>query len=343
MALEAEGVDLDEIVSTVCNSLDRSVGQIIDVVERRHGVRLGREQPYEIVRRAATEGRLQYDAPVDSRLSYALIEGHEWLKRVRVVRTSMASDVARHAARLLLDLVVKWERPDLHIGFAGGSLMAETVRSWAGFLKFSGNVKLKRLYVHALIAAAYDPRRSLNGFVQWLLDDSLPFKTFFVGLPTPAFLSPSGLAALRRMEGVRDVFADAQKLDMVVTSAGAHWAEDHSGLNRQLAELSPESLVALKRAGCIGDVLWQPFGSSGPMDAGGLRAVTLVDLADLPQLVRSGKRVMLVLAPCGSKDCGAPKDAILKAILDWRDGVTDVVVDARAASLVVPPAGFPVR
>jgi hypothetical protein len=335
-ALEEEGRDLDELTSFVCNNLDQPVSRIASLVEEEFGIQLGREHPYELVRRAASAGRLSYDSPIDSRLSHELLEGHDWLKRTRVVRTRLATDVASHAARLLLDLAVKWEEPDLHIGFGGGGLMAETVRLWAGFLKFRKDIKFKQLFVHTLVAASYDPRRSPNGFVRWLLDLSLPFKTIFYGLPTPAFLSPPALKALREMEGVRDVFKEARKLDVVVTSAGAHWEDDHSGLSWQLGEISEDSVTALKKAGCIGDVLWQPFGPGGPIDAKvDLRAVTLLNLNDLPPLVREGKRVMLVMAPCGHASCGRPKDAMLRAVLGWRNAISDLVVDAGAASSVL--------
>jgi DNA-binding transcriptional regulator LsrR (DeoR family) len=254
-----------------------------------------------------------------------------------VVRTSSAIDVARHAALLLLELTQKWDKPELHLGVAGGELMAETVRAWAGFLKQSTNLKIERLFVHALVAASYDPRRSPNGFVQWLLEYALPFKTEFVGLPTPAFISsPSALAALRQMEGVRDAFDQAPSLDIVVTSAGAHWKRGCSGLNCKYREVAPLAVRALEDAECIGDVLWQPFGAGGPITADvGVRAVTLLNLAELPSLVSAGKRVLLVLAPCAGAGCGEPKGALLRAVLGWRGGVTDLVVDARAAALAL--------
>jgi hypothetical protein len=46
-----------------------------------------------------------------------------------------------------------------------------------------------------------------------------------------------------------------------------------------------------------------------------------------------GTRVMLVMGRCGG--CGEPKHEILRAILDWKDGITDLVVDARTAYLLL--------
>ena len=122
----------------------------------------------------------------------------------------------------------------------------------------------------------------------------------------------------------------------MITSAGAHWERGCSGLNNRYKETAPEAVRALTEAGCIGDVIWQPFGPSGPITEDvGPRAVSLLDLNDLPSLVCAGKRVLLVLAPCGGVGCGEPKNAMLRAVLGWRNGVTDLVVDARAAALAV--------
>jgi DNA-binding transcriptional regulator LsrR (DeoR family) len=172
--------------------------------------------------------------------------------------------------------------------------------------------------------------------VQSLIDDALPFKTEFIQLPTPAFVSSSLLGTLRRLDGVSEAFAHASELDIVITSAGAHWAKGCSGLNNKFKDVDAGAVRALQSAGCIGDIIWQPFGSRGPiMEDVGMRAASLIDLCDLPSLVSAGKRVMLVLAPCGGEGCGEPKDEMLRAVLGWRNGVTDLVVDARAAALAL--------
>jgi DNA-binding transcriptional regulator LsrR (DeoR family) len=334
--LDGEGVNLDDLTSFVCNNLDQSVGQILELIQKEFGLSLNRAQPYEMLRRAAAANRLHYIAPTDSELSVRMLERHEWLYQAHVVRTSSATDLARRAALLLMEFVRKWDKLELHVGIAGGGLMARTVRFWAGFLKEAGNLKLERLIIHALVAATYDPRWSSNGFAQWLVDEALPFKTDFIALPTPAFVGSSALDALRRMERVRDVFDQASCLDIIVTSAGAHWDKGCSGLNVKYKEEDPKAVHALEREKCIGDLIWQPFSDSGPINKYvGLRPVTLIDLDELPGLVRKGKRVLLVLAPCGGAGCGKPKTEMLRAILAWRDGITDLVVDARTAALAL--------
>jgi DNA-binding transcriptional regulator LsrR (DeoR family) len=326
-----EGQDRERLISLVCNQFCKGlrVSQILASLKREHGIDLTREQPYEILRWAAENGRLQYLAPLESELSHRILEGHSWLKRVRVVRSAEPNDVALQAAYLLAEIIRKWKSPELHVGFAGGGLLAETVHLLTGFLRTPEAMPVKRLIVHALVAAADDPRWNPNSFLQWFLSPDLPFETTFVGLPAPALVSCATLQTLRHLEGVAEAFGRAHEIDIVVTSAGAHWDKGCSAL-RGLYEQRPEDLRALKEAGCIGDILWQPINSSGQIELGdGVRAVTVLDLPALRRLVEVGKHVVLVLAPCGS--CRGPKDDILGAVLRWEGAITDLVVDSRTA------------
>jgi hypothetical protein len=62
-------LDRDELVAIICNEFCRGqrVGDIQKVVKENYGLDLTREQPYDIVRWAAVNGRLQYLAPLESR------------------------------------------------------------------------------------------------------------------------------------------------------------------------------------------------------------------------------------------------------------------------------------
>lgn len=332
---EVTGLEIDVMMSLVCANLEKPVGKILEIIEEQLGIRLNRAQPYELLRRAAKEKRLTYVPPLDSHLANELLERYE-LRRARVVRSLSATDVARHAAILMREFAESWQQPDLHIGIAGGALIAETIRFWAEFLKQSRKLRFKRLFIHALVAATDDPRRSPNGFVQWLLEEALPFETKFISLPAPAFLSSASLENLRRMDEFQDAFKYSGDLSLIVSSAGAHWDRGCSGLHHKYKEVSSETALALEREGCIGDLMWQPFGPAGPLTSRvGKRAATLLDLEDIPQLVPKGMRVMLVIAPCGGEGCGKPKEEILRALLAWRNGITDVVVDASAAQLAL--------
>jgi DNA-binding transcriptional regulator LsrR (DeoR family) len=325
-----EAQDRERLISLVCNQFCKGlrVSQILASLKEQ-GIDITREQPYEILRWAAEHGRLQYCAPLEAQLSHRILEEHPWLKRARVVRSAESNDVALQTAKLLVEILRKWKSPELHVGFAGGTLMAETVRLMTGLLRTPEPMPVKRLFVHSLMAAAYDPRRSPNSFLQWFLDPDLPFETTFVGLPAPGVVNSETLRTLRSIEGVAEAFDRAREIDIVLTSAGAHWGKGCSALHG-LYESRPKDLRALNDAGCIGDVLWQPINADGQIDLrGGARAVTVVDLPALRQLVAAGKHVVLALAPCGS--CRGPKAEVLGAVLRWEGAISDLVVDSHTA------------
>jgi DNA-binding transcriptional regulator LsrR (DeoR family) len=94
-------------------------------------------------------------------------------------------------------------------------------------------------------------------------------------------------------------------------------------------------LAQLAQAGCVGDLMWRPFGPDGPIELkSGSRAMTLVELSTLPKMIAAGKWVLAVLGPCVS--CGKPKTGILLALLGQRSPfLTDIVVDSVTARAVL--------
>lgn len=323
--------DPEERESLVCNLFcqGKSVQEILAELKGR--IPMTRERPYAIVRHAARMGRLSYTPPLESGLALQIMEKYR-LERVRVVKTAESSDVAGQAARLLSEMIRKWPRPDLHIGFAGGGLLQETVRLLADSLRRPGPAP-QNIYFHALIAAAHDPMNSPNAFLHWFLGHGFTFQPHFIGLPAPGFVSTPTLRKLRALEGIKEAFDRAGELDIVVTSAGAHWKDGCSALHQMYRErASAEARKHLDAAGVVGDLLWQPFSAqSGPIRLEtGVRAVTLLDLDRLPAMIQRKKNVVLVLGPCGA--CHGPKGEVLKAVLDWRQRlITHLVTDTRTA------------
>ena len=62
----------------------------------------------------------------------------------------------------------------------------------------------------------------------------------------------------------------------------------------------------------------------------GMRAVTLMELSDLPDFIKRGKQVLLLVGPCGQ--CGGPKEEVLESVLTHkRKLITHLVVDSRSA------------
>lgn len=325
-------IDPDERESLVCHLFCQglTVPEIVAALSDR--VALTREQPYAILRLAAKRGRLRYSPPAEPELALRIMEEYR-LQRVRVVGSAEPADIADATARLLTSMVREWREEDLHIGFAGGGLLQETVRRMSEELRKPGPAP-KRIYFHALIAAAYDPSRAPNAFLHWFLDAQFSFETHFVGLPAPGMVSASTLKQLKRIEGIQEAFDRVKEINIVVTSAGDHWNTlGCSSLYKLFKErASAGAMKELEKAGVVGDILWQPVNRQGPVRIEqGLRAVTLMDLPDLPPMIRRGGHVVLALAPCGA--CGGPKAGILRTALSWSDRVfTHLVTDRRTAS-----------
>lgn len=325
--------DREAIVALVCNQFCTGV-RVGDIHAelKKQGVSLTREQPYEILRWAAEEGRLSYNPPLDAPAAHRLLEEYSWLQRARVVNTPEAGDVARQGAKLLLDLMRRCNKQELHIGFAGGPMMSQTARALVELLQTQERF-LERLVLHALVAAGFNLPNGPNNFLQCFLESNLPFEVDVVPLPVPGFVSTTTLAALRDQDGFSDAFAGAEQIDIFLSSAGAHWNIGCSGLNELYRRSAPTVKEVLDEHGCIGDLLWQPFAASGPIDMRhiGVGTAALLDLHQLAARVAKGARSLLILSPCGK--CKNSKTEILKAILDAPERlVTDLVVDIRATN-----------
>jgi hypothetical protein len=78
-------------------------------------------------------------------------------------------------------------------------------------------------------------------------------------------------------------------------------------------------------------MLWRPIAGSGPiLDETAVRALTILELSDLPELIRQGKRVLLMLGPCAS--CSRRKGLLLQTILSQdKQLVSHLVVDSGTA------------
>lgn len=328
--------DRDAIEALVCTEFckGRRLSEIRDRVERDCGVPLTREAPYEILRVAAAAGRLSYTGSLAPELSLELRREHPWLRQVEIVRPPDSSVVADRTARVLMSIIRTWQGTDLHVGFAGGGLMFETARRLSALLEDvpdEDDRMPKRLVVHALSAATRDAKLSPNSFLQFFMARRFPLPIDVVPLPMPGLLPTKTLQALQTLEGIQEIFRSAvEKVQVVVTSAGAHWSSSCSTLCELLESEDPKSLELLKGK-AIGDVLWQPIGEDGPIDMkSGQRAATLLDLGHLIKLVEEKKGVVVVaLAACGR--CGRPKTDVLRAILKCRM-LSHLVTDARTVA-----------
>ena len=119
------------------------------------------------------------------------------------------------------------------------------------------------------------------------------------------------------------------------TPMGTHTDESLTEGVKPIAELGVKIFAdgadkILDKEKCVGDVLWRPIARTGPIvTETKLRALTLVELTDLPKLIKRGKQVLLMLAPCGV--CHEPKGELFKTVLNLAPSqqiVTNVVVDS---------------
>ena len=138
--------------------------------------------------------------------------------------------------------------------------------------------------------------------------------------------------ALKRLDGIHESFDRAKDLDIVVTSDSL-WNDPHNKLRHYIEARYPESIPALKKAGCMGDMLWRPLGLRGPVvEDTEIRAMTLMELTDLQEFIARGKQVLLLLGPCAYPGCNIPKTEMLKAILGIKPPLaTHLVVNSVTA------------
>ncbi len=341
-------IELDdiELQSRVCRLFleGKRVHEIVEIC-RAEGISINRQQPFEILRRAARFKCFEYTAPFSLLLANELATRFPRLRRRPDVVHSLESlHIADRAAEKLFEMISgnpkgSGPRTEFHIGFAGGGLLELTARLLSDKLREALNPLPQILYFHSMVARFDDdPIMDPNSFVRYFISGPpLPLEVRFVGVMAPGFIHTETVQKLRATEGIREALARVKDLDVLVTSAGGHWTSGCSRLHKLYAEDPKHSQVLeeLNSRRCIGDLMWCPLGKGGPILLGhGIRAMTLVDLNDLPGLISQGKRVMLVLAPCAT--CARPKTEILKTLLALRRPLlTDLVVDSFTARSVI--------
>ncbi len=334
------GMDFMEILALVCKYFcqGHTAPEIKEIMHDRHKIDMPREEPYQLVAHAAARGWLRFVAPHE----YALRERIKrqcsaWLQDVDVVHTSVFEDVAMHGAEMLMELVQRHHLPPyskdvVHIGFAGGHAMRMTAQAFARILGQTTDNLPKAVVFHALVAGfdVQDPTTDPNAFFTYFVSDpAIQIRTGFVGLHAPAVVHTRQFAELQDLDGIRETYASSMDLDIIVTS-GSCWSDPHSMLRKYMSR-SEKSFVTLQRAGCIGDMLWRPISADGPIsDETEIRAMTLLELTDLPAFIQQGKHVLLVLGPC--MGCNQPKTRTLEAVTTMQPHlITHLVLDSRTA------------
>lgn len=339
--LDTPELDKIDVMSLVCNLFveGHKVSEIARVLMEKYPEAgyATREQPYAILAEAAAQGWLRYHAPPHLALAEEIRKRYSWLEGVAVAHTTVPTDVAQEAALMLRGLVQERHRADrekdeVHIGFAAGFSMQQLAQAFADLLCEPAKDLPMRIVFHALVTG-YDPGNPTtdpNAFFLFFKNHPvLHIEPLFVSLHAPTMVGTKAIKELQKYPEIKDAYDAVVDLDIIATS-GSDWKDEHSSL-RQRMERSPRSLKLLQDEGAVIDLCWRPMGQQGPIEVETeIRAMTLIQLSSLPQLIRDGKKVLMTLGPCCQ--CNKPKGRVLKTVLNLDENfVTHVVVDSRTA------------
>ena len=343
------GMDETEVLSAVCKYFcdGHTPSQIAALMaEKHHIVDMKRPEPYQILSRAARLRRLHFSAPTEFVLKDRIRDRCPWLHDVDVVHTGVFTPIADHVALMLSRVLQRRAaegQDEVHVGLAGGHALRKVCRAFARLLRQRPPGLPKRLVFHAMAAGfdVEDPMTAPTTFSAYFAEDEdveMPVETRFVGLYAPTLVEADEIERVRSLKGIEESFSRASDLDVIVTSASL-WSDEHSLLRTYLEAKSPASLQALRKRGCIGDILWRPLSKQGPIEIKEekMKAMTVMGLSQFPEFIKKGNQVLLVLGPCG--ECHTPKTDMLEAVLAMKPSlITHLVTDSRAARDVLDRA-----
>jgi DNA-binding transcriptional regulator LsrR (DeoR family) len=338
-------MDRKEKISIICNYFIKGLPytEIARRIASEYKAAVSRESIYPTLVQAVKQGWIRYTPPQHMVLEHQLKERYAWLIGTKVAHTAQFDEVAYYGAESLIDLLKQLHhqgKSHVHIGFAGGHAMRMVANQFAAQIDRSqGNIP-RKLTLHALVAGfdVYEPTTDPNTFFT-LFESNKPsgIEFRFVGLHTPPVVKTDDYQNLSKQHGIKESYEEAAKIDIIVTSA-TNWDDDHSTFKKYM-QISPNCYDLMEQHHCVGDMLWMPIGWQSLIQARtDIRAMTLMELSQLPQFIAQGKHVLLVLGPCGS--CQRTKSQILKAILDQKERlITHLVADSRSVRDMLNSSG----
>lgn len=335
-------------------------------LRKTYGIYLRREEPWRLLADLAEQGSLTYHAGLEFRLARRLCRHYAWPEdRVSVVEARDPEAVAAHGARVLLELIRRQHdinrqlaaqkrataRKFVSVGMAGGEVIQKLAKKLHHPLSEASPESLPpEVRFHAMVGifgVDRDPARDPSTFFSFLAlaQDQQPATTF-VGLPAPGIVTVEEYKKLLDIHGIAEAFSRKPELDIIVSSAG-HWAAErkdgkdkklerghHSVLSRVLHEASEETVNRFHKLGACGDFMFSPVGQKGAVEINsGKRAMTLMELSEIPSFIDRGKRVLALIGPCGV--CNKPAKVEVLHLLLQHGLLTDLVVDAETARLLV--------
>jgi DNA-binding transcriptional regulator LsrR (DeoR family) len=341
-----------DLIGRVCHFFSQGLkpAKIGRAMDDTYGVKISTQRVYDLIGEAAEKKWITVAVPQNNPASEAIWKRFR-LERVDVTFTTFIDEVASRAACVLLDLIkeLKVQKHNVvRIGFSGGHTMRRVFQTLTELLVVPSGALPQEVSFHALVAGfdigavGSDP----TAFFTYLAGKDPACTTHFYLLHAPPIIPPGQLEATFELPTVKKARKNAQKLDIIVTSA-AVFSHDHSQLRRYYHEHSPETLGQLEQDGCIGDMLWLPLGREGPIDTSNhpFRALTLIDLEQFPGHIDEGHKVLLVMGRCADPvklDCNASKADVLNAILHYRRKfLTHLVLDNKTAQELMEKNALP--
>lgn len=315
------------------------------------GTTYTRQNSYEIIQFAARNHWLTFTPPPEKGLAAQARERYALLEDVRVSATSNVADIARCASEMAWEILVK-KQPRVFgtrsIAYGNGRTVRRVAEHMANRLiqpipGLSGKLRFQAVSAGVDSSAVGS---DASAFLTCFTDDRLRHveKEFDV-LHAPSIVPPA-----QHDELIRDIPAIANSrdrlgdLDLLVTAASS-WHDPHCTLRNQLAKDYPntetpyrralsETFRALETAGVEGEMLFLPFGKTGPIDQSQnrLRAFSLLEFNDLSRLIGTradGTKVLLVIGPCLTDGCSrAPLLQLLMDLNRRHRWFTHLVVDS---------------
>lgn len=345
----------DSLLIGVCNRfLEGCNAEEVAAWLRRQDETLdvGRTRIYSLLRDARDRGLFRLQARDADSLRRELADrlGRD-PRRISVVgaRGEVAADqVALRGAQVALDLLQEladgWQPATavgrlVRMGLGGGHTLRLLAEHLATMLRREAG--WPPVAVHAL-SSGFDPLAPQNAPITFLGAFGDVARQL-VGLFSSGMLAPSEFEDIRNLPGVGESFALAKEIDLVITSLAS--ARDPAGaLSAFLAHGDDPRLRAsreeLERKGWLGDVLYEPYGPTGPIEAElPVRAVSVLSVADLRSWsTNPNRRVLLVVGP--SESGRSKTDALLPVLTRPElDLWTHLVVDAPTAEGVLDSLG----
>jgi DNA-binding transcriptional regulator LsrR (DeoR family) len=346
--------DAEEVASLVWKyfSEGNNINQTAKAIRDNHHLKMTASEVLTALHKAARDKHLRFSTPTSNPLSDKLRK-HFRLTSMQIVSTALNQNVAECTAKFLIRLIrnrAKESQEPIRVGLSGGSTVRNIIEQIAPLLEAEANMTpgLPEITFVALVsgfdmyAAGADP----TAFFLFLDKPAIKKFTRFVLLHAPSIIHPADRLSLLALPAITLARQEALKLDFILTSA-ADFDDEHNMLRRCYDAYKVPNMIttldkpAHKSDQCVGDMMWMPFSSTGPIDYSDHEfcAMTLLDLSDITNAIKDrGARVILAAGPCAAApECHRLKDRVLKTILTFglvapdKKLVTDVITDSRTA------------